>query len=143
MGVVARTAVAGGRSTGSAISQRGLLSSRGYLRWNSAKHWHGRRIGGNDRPWQEYYAIPQAVGKSTAGPARHFLIDPASDLHRSDVCLVGVALVWQSWRALLMALGLIPFFDAKARREEKWLREKFSEYGEYEKCVKRFIPRIY
>jgi protein-S-isoprenylcysteine O-methyltransferase Ste14 len=54
----------------------------------------------------------------------------------------GWALVWQSWPALLTALGLIPFLDAKARREEKWLREKFSDYGEYEKCVKRFIPRI-
>ena len=55
---------------------------------------------------------------------------------------LGWALVWQSWPALLMVLGL-PFFDAKARREEKWLREKFSEYGEYESRVKRFIPRIY
>ena len=56
---------------------------------------------------------------------------------------LGWALVWQSWPTLLMALVLILFFDAKARREEEWLREKFSEYGEYEKCVKRFIPRIY
>ena len=56
---------------------------------------------------------------------------------------LGWALVWQSWPALLIALGLMPFFDAKARREEKWLREKFSEYGEYESRVKRFIPRIY
>jgi protein-S-isoprenylcysteine O-methyltransferase Ste14 len=45
----------------------------------------------------------------------------------------GWALVWQSRPALLMALGLIPFLDAKARREEKWLREQFSDYGEYEK----------
>ena len=56
---------------------------------------------------------------------------------------LGWALVWQSWPALLAASGLIPFFDAKTRREEKWLREKFADYGEYEKCVKRFIPRIY
>ena len=56
---------------------------------------------------------------------------------------LGWALVWQSWPALLMALGLMPFFDAKARREEKWLRQKFSDYDEYESCVKRFIPRIY
>jgi protein-S-isoprenylcysteine O-methyltransferase Ste14 len=56
---------------------------------------------------------------------------------------LGWALVWQSWPALLLALGLIPFFDAKSRREEKWLREKFCDYGQYEKCVKRFIPRIY
>ena len=56
---------------------------------------------------------------------------------------LGWALFWQSWPALLAASGLIPFFDAKTRREEKWLREKFREYGQYEKCVKRFIPRIY
>ena len=56
---------------------------------------------------------------------------------------LGWALVWQSWPALLAASGLIPFFDAKTRREEKWLREKFADYGEYEKCVKRFIPWIY
>ena len=56
---------------------------------------------------------------------------------------LGWALVWQSWPALLTASGLIPFFDAKTRREEKWLREKFADYGEYEKCVRRFIPRIY
>ncbi|HEY5741321.1 MAG TPA: isoprenylcysteine carboxylmethyltransferase family protein [Terrimicrobiaceae bacterium] len=56
---------------------------------------------------------------------------------------LGWALVWQSWPALLTASGLIPFFDAKTRREEKWLREKFADYGEYENCVKRFIPRIY
>ena len=56
---------------------------------------------------------------------------------------LGWALVWQSWPALLAASGLIPFFDAKAGLEEKWLREKFADYGEYEKCVKRFIPRIY
>ncbi len=56
---------------------------------------------------------------------------------------IGWALVWQSWPALLAAAMLIPFFQAKARREERWLREKFSEYAEYEKRVRRFIPWIY
>jgi len=56
---------------------------------------------------------------------------------------LGWALVWQSWPALLMALGLIPFFDAKARREEYWLRKSFSEYLDYQQRVKRFIPWIY
>ena len=55
----------------------------------------------------------------------------------------GWALIWRSWPALLMALGLIPFLDAKARREEEWLRNKFSEYREYETSVKRFVPGIY
>jgi protein-S-isoprenylcysteine O-methyltransferase Ste14 len=55
----------------------------------------------------------------------------------------GWAQVWQSWPALLLALGLIPFFDAKARREEYWLRKAFSDYADYQRCVKRFIPWIY
>jgi len=56
---------------------------------------------------------------------------------------IGWALVWQSWPALLAAATLIPFFAAKARREERWLREMFPEYGEYEKRTRRFIPWIY
>ena len=53
---------------------------------------------------------------------------------------VGWALVWQSWPALLTATALIPFFLAKARREERWLREKFPEYAEYERLVRGFVP---
>ena len=90
MGVVARTAVARCRFTGSAISQEASPFSRGYFGWNSTNHWHWCRFDGSDCAWQEYYAVPQAVGKGTAGPARHFLIDPASDLHGGDVCIVGV-----------------------------------------------------
>ena len=56
---------------------------------------------------------------------------------------IGWALVWQSWPALLVAAMLIPFFHAKAHHEERWLREKFPEYAEYEKRVRRFIPWIY
>jgi protein-S-isoprenylcysteine O-methyltransferase Ste14 len=55
----------------------------------------------------------------------------------------GWALLRRSGPALLTALGLIPFLEAKARREENWLREKFPEYREYAASVKRFIPRIY
>jgi len=56
---------------------------------------------------------------------------------------IGWALVWQSWPALLVALVLIPFFHAKARHEEHWLREKFPEYADYERRVCRFIPGLY
>ena len=55
---------------------------------------------------------------------------------------LGWALIWQSWPALAAALTLIPFFHAKARREERWLRETFSEYADYEKRVPRFLPRL-
>jgi protein-S-isoprenylcysteine O-methyltransferase Ste14 len=56
---------------------------------------------------------------------------------------IGWALVWGSAPALAAALALGPFFDAKARREERWLREKFPEYVAYERRVRRFIPWIY
>ena len=56
---------------------------------------------------------------------------------------IGWALVWQSWSALLVAVMLVPFFHAKARHEERWLREKFPDYADYERRVRRFIPWIY
>lgn len=56
---------------------------------------------------------------------------------------LGWALFWQSWPALAAAISLVPFFHAKARREERWLREKFPDYADYEKRVKRFVPGIY
>jgi protein-S-isoprenylcysteine O-methyltransferase Ste14 len=56
---------------------------------------------------------------------------------------VGWALIWGSWPALLAALTLGPFLNAKARREERQLRERFPEYASYEQRVCRFIPWIY
>ena len=55
---------------------------------------------------------------------------------------LGWALIWQSWPAFIAALVLIPFFHAKARREERWLREQFPDYADYERRVPRFIPRF-
>ena len=56
---------------------------------------------------------------------------------------VGWALVCRSWPALLAAFALAPLFDAKARREERWLRQQFPEYPQYEQQVRRFLPWIY
>ncbi|MBI5385383.1 MAG: isoprenylcysteine carboxylmethyltransferase family protein [Verrucomicrobia bacterium] len=53
---------------------------------------------------------------------------------------LGWALIWQSWPALAAAVLLVPFFAAKARREERWLREKFPDYADYERAVPRFVP---
>jgi len=56
---------------------------------------------------------------------------------------VGWSLVWQSWPALVVSLALAFFFDAKARHEERWLRQQFADYAGYERRVRRFIPWIY
>ena len=53
------------------------------------------------------------------------------------------ALLWRSWPALGLAVAQIPFFDAKARREERWLRARFRGYAAYVRRVKRFIPGLY
>ncbi|MDW8309445.1 MAG: isoprenylcysteine carboxylmethyltransferase family protein [Verrucomicrobiales bacterium] len=54
---------------------------------------------------------------------------------------LGWALCWQSAVALGVALAQVPFFIAKARREERWLRERFPEYADYARRVPAFLPR--
>jgi protein-S-isoprenylcysteine O-methyltransferase Ste14 len=56
---------------------------------------------------------------------------------------VGWALAWHSWPALLGACFLIPFFAAKARREERWLQDRFPDYASYAKATWRFFPWVY
>ena len=34
-------------------------------------------------------------------------------------------------------------FDRKAAYEERWLRQKYSEYADYARAVKKFIPGVY
>ena len=55
----------------------------------------------------------------------------------------GWSLVRISWPAFAASLALALFLDAKARREERWLRSRFPEYDAYARRVKRFIPRVY
>jgi protein-S-isoprenylcysteine O-methyltransferase Ste14 len=38
---------------------------------------------------------------------------------------------------------LFVFFDAKSRKEEVWLTEKFADYANYSNSVKKLIPLIY
>ena len=52
----------------------------------------------------------------------------------------GWGLLRESGAALGTALVIAIFLDRKARREERWLHERFSEYAEYQKHVSRFIP---
>jgi len=51
---------------------------------------------------------------------------------------------WQmSWLHFLGAIALFIFFDAKARKEEVWLTEKFPLYANYCISVKKLIPWVY
>jgi protein-S-isoprenylcysteine O-methyltransferase Ste14 len=51
---------------------------------------------------------------------------------------------WQmSWVHFVGSIVLFVFFDAKSRKEEVWLTEKFSDYASYSNSVKKLIPWIY
>jgi protein-S-isoprenylcysteine O-methyltransferase Ste14 len=58
-----------------------------------------------------------------------------------------VALGWglwvHGWLTLIYAAALFVLFDLKARREERWLSEKFSGYAAYQKRVKKLLPFVY
>jgi protein-S-isoprenylcysteine O-methyltransferase Ste14 len=55
---------------------------------------------------------------------------------------IGWALGHTSPVALGVALTLIPFFNAKARAEERWLMKRFPDYADYARRVPRFLPRL-
>ena len=58
-----------------------------------------------------------------------------------------VALGWALFFSTLFGVGVaiagFIFYDLKAREEEKWLIEKYSDYAAYQRQVRRFIPRLY
>jgi protein-S-isoprenylcysteine O-methyltransferase Ste14 len=53
------------------------------------------------------------------------------------------ACYWESPAGGALAVVQALLLDAKARREERWLREKFPGYADYAAKVKRLIPFIY
>ena len=57
-------------------------------------------------------------------------------------CL-GLSLATHSPLRLLVTAVLFVFFDRKASREEVWLQQRYPEYGNYKRRIKKLIPRIY
>ncbi len=104
----------------------GGLAIAGVLAWN-----------GKPTPFPK----PRERGQLLEGGIYAWLRHP---LYASLMLLgVGWAMFRCSGTALAAAVVLGVFFDAKARREERWMREKFSGYAGYERRVRRFIPWVY
>ncbi len=55
----------------------------------------------------------------------------------------GWGLVTASLPALLLALVLVAFFDAKSRREEAWLLAAYPAYADYRRRVRKLVPLVY
>jgi protein-S-isoprenylcysteine O-methyltransferase Ste14 len=68
---------------------------------------------------------------------------------RHPICsgAVIVAFGWALWRhgwlTLVYATLLFLLFDAKARREEQWLVERFPSYKAYQRRVRKLVPFLY
>ena len=91
----------------------------------------------NLTPFPRPLAETQFVRCGVYGLMRH-------PLYVAVLCAaIGWALVWRSWSGLVAALVLGLLLDAKARREERWLRRQFPDYADYERKVRRFIPGVY
>lgn len=56
---------------------------------------------------------------------------------------IGWALWWGSVAGVVYGAIVIVFFDRKAAREERWLREQHAGYAAYARRVKKFLPGIY
>jgi len=56
---------------------------------------------------------------------------------------LGWALMWMSVPSIVGAAVLAVFFDRKAAREERWLRERYPDYAAYAARVRRFVPGVY
>jgi len=56
---------------------------------------------------------------------------------------LGWALFVQGCLTLGYVATLFAFLDAKSRREERWLAERFPEYTSYQRRVRKLIPFVY
>jgi protein-S-isoprenylcysteine O-methyltransferase Ste14 len=93
-------------------------------------------LGRNRTPYPQPREVSELVRHGVYARVRHPLYTSVM------LASIGWSLIWQSWPAFVAALVLIPFFHAKARREERWLREQFPTYPDYECRVPPFIPRL-
>lgn len=59
------------------------------------------------------------------------------------VLAFGWALVAQGWLTLVLATVLVVVLDLKSTREERWLAERFPDYRDYQKRVRKLIPFLY
>jgi protein-S-isoprenylcysteine O-methyltransferase Ste14 len=96
-----------------------------------------RALGRNLTPYPKPLTHGRLVQSGIFGLMRH-------PLYTAVFCAaMGWAFVWESCISLLFAAALGLFFNAKARREERWLRAQYPDYAQYERRVRRFIPGIY
>lgn len=94
-------------------------------------------LGGNLTPLPYPKSEGQLVRSGVYGVVRHPLYSG----------LIFAALSWTvfqfSLSHLVAVAVLFVFLDAKARKEEVWLTQKYPEYSDYQQHVQKLIPGLY
>ncbi len=94
-------------------------------------------LGGSLTPLPYPREDGQLVRSGVYGLVRH-------PIYSGVILLVLAIAVFQlSLSHLAAAIVFLVFFDAKARQEEAWLIEKYTDYEAYRQQVKKLIPWIY
>lgn len=96
-----------------------------------------RALGTNLTPFPKPKTDSRLIQSGVYGLVRHPLYSCLMFL------AVGWALLWQSGAALGAAGALALCLNAKARIEERWLRQRHAEYDSYAQRVRRFVPGMY
>jgi protein-S-isoprenylcysteine O-methyltransferase Ste14 len=99
--------------------------------------WSARSLGHSLTPYPRPLADGEFVARGPYRYARHPIYGAVL------LAAAGWALAWQSLWGLAFLPLFFAFFDLKARREERWLAEKYPEYAEYRQRVRKFFPGIY
>jgi protein-S-isoprenylcysteine O-methyltransferase Ste14 len=103
--------------------------------------------------WLVIRAVADLGGSLTAMPrprADSRLVQSGIYARIRHPIYAGLMLASMGWSALTLsvaafgaALLLVAFLDAKARREEAWLLERYDAYEDYRRRSERFVPGIY
>lgn len=59
------------------------------------------------------------------------------------ILALGWALAFRSWLTIGCVVILFVFLDLKSRREERWLADRFPDYANYQRRVRKLIPFVY
>lgn len=116
---------------------RGLISGMGFLLFAVGGYFGIAGVlvlGRNRTPFPQPRAGSELIQRGIYARVRHPLYTSVM------LASFGWALIWQSVAAFGASLMLLPFFHAKARREEEFLRQTFADYADYARRVPRFWP---
>lgn len=115
----------------------------GWIRWLGAPLlvfggfialWGVRSLGANLTPGTEPLPGATLVRSGAYAHVRHPIYTGLV------LVLAGYTLAWSNWTlALIVGAVALLYFDGKARREERWMLERFPDYEAYMRHVRRRV----